>query len=171
MDERIPIVPFRERPLLIPWGRERREDMVGILVVSHGRLADALISSVQTLVGNLQKVRGVSIQPKDNAEEVKARIRKKMAEVDEGDGVVVLTDLLGGTPTNASLSLSKDGKVEVITGVNLPMLLTLSSYRRGRSFGDLVKKVKESGRKSIILAKKVRSRAKHVPTSFEQREE
>jgi PTS system mannose-specific IIA component len=129
--------------------------MIGILIVSHGGLADALISSVQTLVGDLQKISGVSIRPKDNAEEVKGRIRKKMAEVDEGDGVVVLTDLLGGTPTNACLSLSKDEKIEVITGVNLPMLLTLSSYRRGRSFGDLVKIVKESGRRSIVLAKGV----------------
>jgi PTS system mannose-specific IIA component len=135
--------------------------MVGILVVSHGGLADALISSVQAIVGNIQKVKGVCIRPKDNVEEIKGRIRKKMAEVDEGDGVVVLTDLLGGTPTNISLSLSKDEKFEVITGVNLPMLLTLSSYRKGRSFGDLVKIVKESGRRSIILAKKVMACRKH----------
>jgi len=106
--------------------------MVGILIVSHGRLADALISSVQSLVGNLEKIRGVSIWSKDREEEVKDRIQKKMTEVDDGDGVVILTDILGGTPTNLSLSFLENKKVEVVTGVNMPMLLTLASYRRGK---------------------------------------
>jgi len=105
--------------------------MVGILIVSHGRLADALISSVQSLVGSLEKIRGVSIWSKDR-EEVKDRIQKKMTEVDDGDGVVILTDILGGTPTNLSLSFLENKKVEVVTGVNMPMLLTLASYRRGK---------------------------------------
>jgi PTS system mannose-specific IIA component len=129
--------------------------MIGILIVSHGGLADALVSSVQTLVGNLQKISGVSIWPKDNVKEIKGRIRREMAEVDEGDGVVVLTDLLGGTPTNACLSLSKDKKIEVITGVNLPMLLTLSSYRKGRPLEEICALAKKAGRRSIVLAKGV----------------
>lgn len=108
--------------------------MVGILIISHGRLAEALISSVEFLVGNFQKIKGVSIWPKDKEKEVKDRIQQKMAEVDDGDGVVILTDVLGGTPTNVSLSFLKDEKVEVVTGVNIPMLLTLSSYRKGRSY-------------------------------------
>ena len=106
--------------------------MVGILIVSHGRLADALISSVQSLVGSLEKIRGVSIWSNDREEEVKDRIQKKMTEVDDGDGVVILTDILGGTPTNLSLSFLENKKVEVVTGVNMPMLLTLASYRRGK---------------------------------------
>ena len=132
--------------------------MVGILVVSHGRLAEALISSVEFLVGNLQKIKGVSICPKDKEQEVKERIKQKMVEVDDGDGVVILTDVLGGTPTNVSLSFLKDEKVEVVTGVNIPMLLTLSSYRKGRSLRELGKLVKKSGRRSIILAKEVLGR-------------
>lgn len=127
--------------------------MVGILIVSHGRLAEALISSVQFLVGNLQKTRGVSVWPKDKGREVKERIQKEIEEVDDGDGVVILTDVLGGTPTNLSLSFLKEEKVEVVTGVNMAMLLTLSSYRKGRSLKEIGKLVKKSGRRSITLAK------------------
>jgi PTS system mannose-specific IIA component len=129
--------------------------MVGILIVSHGRLAYALISSVQSLVGSLEKIRGVSIWSKDREEEVKDRIQKKMTEVDDGDGVVILTDILGGTPTNLSLSFLEDEKVEVVTGVNIPMLLTLASYRKGRPLMEIGSLVKKSGRRGIILAKEV----------------
>ena len=128
--------------------------MVGILIVSHGRLADALISSVQSLVGNLEKIRGVPIWSKNREEEVKDRIQKKMAEVDDGDGVVILTDILGGTPTNLSLSFLEDEKVEVVTGANIPMLLTLASYRKGKTLREISSLVKESGRR-IVLARKI----------------
>jgi PTS system mannose-specific IIA component len=139
------------------WSFKKNKElrMVGILIVSHGRLAEALISSVQFLVGNLQKIRGVSIWPKDKGKEVRDRIQKEIEEVDDGDGVVILTDVLGGTPTNLSLSFLKEEKVEVVTGVNMPMLLTLSSYRKGRSLREIGKLVKKSGRRSIVLAKEV----------------
>src|SRR4030043_2012730 len=129
--------------------------MVGILVVSHGGLADALIASVQSLVGNLQRTRGVSIWPKEKEEEVKDRVRKEIAEGVDGEGVVILTDILGGTPTNLSLSFLEDEKVEVVTGVNIPMLLTLTSYRKGRSLREIGSLVKESGRRSIVLAREI----------------
>ncbi len=129
--------------------------MVGIVVVSHGKLAGALISSVQSLVGNLEKIRGVQIWSKDAEDEVKHRIRKQMAEVDDGDGVVILTDILGGTPTTASLSFLEDDRVEVVTGVNVPMLVTLASYRKGRSLKEIGSLVRKSGRRGIILAKEV----------------
>ena len=79
--------------------------MVGVIVISHGRLAEALISSVQLLIGNLQSVKGISIWPRDRIEEIKGRIQNGIDEVDDGDGVVILTDILGGTPTNLSLSI------------------------------------------------------------------
>ena len=129
--------------------------MVGILIVSHGRLPDALISSVQSHVGSLEKIRGVSIWSNDREEEVKDRIQKKMTEVDDGDGVVILTDVLGGTPTNLSLSFLEDEKVEVVTGVNIPMLLTLASYRKGKTLREISSLVKESGRRSIVLAREI----------------
>lgn len=129
--------------------------MVGILVVSHGRLAEALISSVQFLVGNLKRVKGISIWPRDRKEDVRDRIQKGIGDVNDGDGVVVLTDLLGGTPTNLTLSVLEDEKIEVVTGVNMPMLLALSSYRKGRSLQEIGLLAKRSGRRSIILAKDV----------------
>jgi len=129
--------------------------MVGVLIVSHGGLAEALISEVQSLIGQLQKVKGVSIWPRENEKEVRDRIREKMAEVDEGDGILILTDILGGTPTNLSLSFLKEKRVEVVTGVNVPMLLTLSSYQKGKSLEEICWLVKKSGRRSIILFKEV----------------
>lgn len=134
--------------------------MIGVIVVSHGRLAEALISSVQFLVGDLHSVKGISIWPRDRIKKIKDRIQKGMREVDDGDGVVILTDVLGGTPTNLSLSILEDEKVEVVTGVNMPMLLTLSSYRKGRSLREIGRLVKKSGRRSIILAKEVSGRKK-----------
>jgi len=129
--------------------------MVGILVVSHGRLAEALISAAQSLVGSFQKVRGVSIWPRDREKEICERIQKAIVEVNEGEGVVILTDVLGGTPTNLSLPFLENEQVEVVTGVNLPMLLTLWSYRRERSIREMGRLVKKSGRRSIMSAKRV----------------
>jgi PTS system mannose-specific IIA component len=121
-------------------------------------LAEALITSVQFLVGSLQKIRGVSIWPKDKEKEVRDRIQREIKGVDDGDGVVILTDVLGGTPTNLSISFLEKEKVEVVTGVNMPMLLTLSSYRKGRSLREIGKLVKKSGRRSIVLAREILGR-------------
>lgn len=129
--------------------------MVGILIVSYGGFAEALISSLQFLMGEQQKIGGVSIWPKDREKEIKDRIRQEIVKVNDGDGVVILTDVLGGTATNLSLSFLENEKVELVTGVNMPMLLTLSSYRKGRSLGEIGKLVKKSGRRSIILAKQL----------------
>ena len=127
--------------------------MVGVLVVSHGGFAEALISSLQFLVGKQQKIRGVSIWPKDREKEIKDRIRKGIVKVNDGDVVVILTDVLGGTATNLSLSFLRNEKIELVTGVNMPMLLTLSSYRKVTSLREIGRSVKKSGRRSIILAK------------------
>jgi PTS system mannose-specific IIA component len=131
--------------------------MVGILIVTHGGLAEAFIAAAQSLVGRLQKVKGVSIWPKEREKEIRDRIQKGITEVNGGDGVVILTDILGGTSTNLSLSFLDNERVEVVTGVNMPMLLTLSSYRKGRSLKELVQLVKKSGRRSIISAKEALS--------------
>jgi PTS system mannose-specific IIA component len=127
--------------------------MIGILVVSHGELAEAIVSSVQLLVGKLQKIKSISIWPGDGKEEIEARIEKEIAEVDEGDGVIFLTDMLGGTPTNLSLSYLKGKHAEVITGVNMPMLLLLSSHRAEKSLERMAALVKKAGRRSITLPK------------------
>jgi len=125
--------------------------MIGILVVSHGELAEALVSSVQILVGKLQKTKSISIWPGDGKEEIEERLQKQITEVDEGDGVVILTDMLGGTPTNLILSYLKGKHAEVITGVNMPMLLVLSSHREEKSLERMAALVKKAGRRSITL--------------------
>jgi PTS system mannose-specific IIA component len=127
--------------------------MVGILIVSHGRLAEALVSSVQFLVGKIKKIRGVSIWPRDSEKSIRRRIQRKIAQVDEGDGVLILTDILGGRPANLSISFLEKHRMEVVTGVNIPMLVTISSYREGRSLEEMSRLVKKSGRRSIVLAK------------------
>jgi PTS system mannose-specific IIA component len=127
--------------------------MIGVLIVSHGVLAEALISEVQSLTGNLQSVRGVSIQPQEDQKTIRNRIEEQMAEVDDGDGIMILTDVLGGTPTNLTLPFLRKQDVQVVTGVNIPMLLALSSYRRERSLEALCALVKKSGRRSIITVK------------------
>ncbi len=129
--------------------------MVGVLIVSYGGFAEALISSLQFLVGKQPKIGGVSIWPKDRDKEIKERIRQEISNVDHGDGVVILTDVLEGTATNLSLSFLENEKVELVTGVNIPMLLTLSSYRKGRSLREIGNLAKKSGRRSIILAKRL----------------
>jgi len=125
--------------------------VVGILIVSHGNLAEALISSAQILVGNLPKVRGVSIWPQDKQDEIQERIEREIAEVDSGEGVIILTDLLGGTPTNLSLSFLGEKRVAVVTGVNIPMLLALFSYQKEKSLEEIGRLVKKAGQKSITL--------------------
>jgi mannose PTS system EIIA component len=127
--------------------------MVGILIVSHGRLAEALVSSVQFLVGKIKKIRGVSIWPRDSEKRIRRRIQRKIAQVDEGDGVLILTDILGGRPANLSFAFLEKHRMEVVTGVNIPMLVTISSYREGRSLEEMSRLVKKSGRRSIVLAK------------------
>ncbi len=129
--------------------------MVGVLIVSHGGFAEALVSSLQFLVGKQQKIRGVSIWPKDREKEIKDRIWRGIVKVNDGDGVVILTDVLGGTATNLSMSFLRNEKIELVTGVNMPMLLTLSSYRKGKSLREIGKLVKKAGRRSIILAKQL----------------
>jgi PTS system mannose-specific IIA component len=131
-------------------------------------LIQELISSVEFLVGELKRIKGLSIWPKESKKEIKHRIQQKIAEIDDGDGVVILTDVMGGTPTNIALSFLEDEKVEVVTAVNMPMLLTLSSYREGRSLKEIVRLVKRSGRRSITLAKEVFGRKRKVTGEAEK---
>jgi PTS system mannose-specific IIA component len=131
-------------------------------------LAAALISSVEFLVGEVKRIKGLCIWAKESKKEIKHRVQQKIAEIDDGHGVVILTDIMGGRPTNIALSFLEDEKVEVVTGVNIPMLLTLSSYRKGRSLKEIVPLVKRSGRRSITLAKEVIGRKRKVTGEAEK---
>jgi PTS system mannose-specific IIA component len=122
--------------------------MVGVVIATHGKLAEELIRTAEGVVGPLPQVRGVGMDSKDP--EVRDRIRSAIDELDAGDGVLLLTDLLGGSPTNLCLSFLADRPVEVVTGVNLPMVIKLASVRAGgRPLPEMAKDLAAAGQKSI----------------------
>jgi PTS system mannose-specific IIA component len=126
--------------------------MIGMVLVTHGRLAAEFIDALEHILGAQENVAAICIGPDDDMEQRREDILRAVADVDDGDGVVVLTDMFGGTPSNLAISIMKEAKVEVIAGVNLPMLIKLSDMREGHSMADAVEKAQESGRKYINVA-------------------
>jgi len=126
--------------------------MIGMVLVTHGRLAAEFIDALEHILGPQEKIAAVCIGPDDDMEQRREDILRSVAEVDDGDGVVLLTDMFGGTPSNLAISIMKEAKVEVIAGVNLPMLIKLSDMRDGHSMAEAVEQAQESGRKYINVA-------------------
>lgn len=126
--------------------------MIGMVLVTHGRLAEEFILALQHVVGELPQVRAVCIGPDDDMEKRREDILSKVEECDSGDGVVVLTDMFGGTPSNLAISIMDRAKVEVIAGVNLPMLIKLASVRKTETLEHAVQAAREAGRKYINVA-------------------
>ena len=129
--------------------------MVGMLVVTHRRLAEELIDTAELIVGKIDNCVGLSLDPDLPVDELRQQITNAMNEVDDGDGVIVLTDMFGGTPSNLSLSFLNYKGVEVVTGVNLPMLLKLAHSREDEKVEELARVVKDYGRRSISLASEI----------------
>ncbi|NYZ17867.1 PTS sugar transporter subunit IIA [Azospirillum sp. RWY-5-1] len=126
--------------------------MIGLVLVTHGRLAEEFIAALEHVVGEQQQVRAVCIGPEDDMEQRRQDILNSVAEVDDGSGVVVLTDMFGGTPSNLAISIMDKAKVEVIAGVNLPMLIKLASVRVNERLADAVNAAREAGQKYINVA-------------------
>ena len=126
--------------------------MIGMVLVTHGRLADELIDALQHVVGPQDAIKAVCIGPDDDMEERRAEILQSTRDIDSGDGVVLLTDMFGGTPSNLAISVMDNANVEVIAGVNLPMLIKLASVRDSQPLGDAVASAQEAGRKYINIA-------------------
>jgi len=126
--------------------------MIGIVLVTHGRLADELVSALEHVVGPQTDIATVCIGADDDMEQQRENILKQTAEVDNGNGVVVLTDMFGGTPSNLAISIMDKAKVEIIAGVNLPMLIKLASVRKSESLHDAAQSAQEAGRKYINIA-------------------
>jgi PTS system mannose-specific IIA component len=130
--------------------------MVGVVVVTHCHLAEELISAAKLVVGeNLKQFQAVSVDPKEGSEEIREKIVSAIRKVDEGQGVLILTDMYGGTPSNISLSFLEEKKIEVITGVNLPMLLKLATYANDMNLEELASFITDYGQKNINLASDV----------------
>jgi|SRR5688500_3024603 PTS system mannose-specific IIA component len=126
--------------------------MIGLVLVTHGRLAEEFRNAVEHVVGPQENFETVSIGADDNMEKRRIDIIDAVARVDHGSGVVVLTDMFGGTPSNLAISVMEAGRVEVIAGMNLPMLIKLSSVRKGDKLAAAVEEAQAAGRKYINVA-------------------
>jgi len=129
--------------------------MIGVLVITHGNLGCELIQAAELIKGRLDGVLAISVDPIKGVEKLKKEITDGIKKVDRGKGVLILTDLFGGTPSNISLSFLKEGKLEVVTGVNLPMLLKLSEIREKEDLPDFAYLIKDYGRRNISLASEI----------------
>ena len=129
--------------------------MVGMLVITHQRLAQEFIATAELIVGKIENCVGLSLDPDLPVGDLLQQINQAMDKVNDGDGVIVLTDMFGGTPSNLSLSFLNKGGIEVLTGVNLPMLLKLAQSREGHKVDELARIIKDYGRRSISLASEI----------------
>ena len=126
--------------------------MIGLVLVTHGRLAVEFVSALEHVVGPQRNVAAVCIGPEDDMEVRRKEILDAVARVDDGGGVVVLTDMFGGTPSNLAISIIDKARIEVIAGMNLPMLIKLASVRNTEKLEDAVISAREAGRKYINVA-------------------
>jgi PTS system mannose-specific IIA component len=126
--------------------------MIGGIIVSHGKLAEELLNALTIILGEVVNIEAISIGWYDNVEESKKRINQSLKRVNQKNGVVIFTDMFGGTPSNLSFSFLKDSQVEIITGVNLPMLIKFVSLQRSHDLKEVATKVVEQGKKNIHLA-------------------
>ncbi len=126
--------------------------MIGMVIVTHGGLAQEFLTAMEHVVGPQKYVEPICIGPHDDMEKQRQNIEKAIQKVDQDKGVIILTDLFGGTPSNLAISLLKSGKVEVIAGVNLPMLIRLESARKNMDITQAIHAAKEAGQKYINVA-------------------
>ncbi|MEJ5331062.1 MAG: PTS sugar transporter subunit IIA [Desulfobaccales bacterium] len=125
--------------------------MIGVLIVTHKDLAEALLAVCDLILGRQENVTAVSLDPGAPPEALREQIQRALQQLN-GEGTIILTDMLGGTPSNLSLSFLQKGKVEVITGVNLPMLLKLASLRERTDLAEVARLLKQSGQSGITVA-------------------
>ena len=131
--------------------------MIGMVLVTHGRLAAEFIAALEHVVGAQKQVAAICIGAEDDMEARRQDILSRIAEVDTGDGVVLLTDMFGGTPSNLAISVMDRPRVEVVAGVNLPMLIKLASLRQHENLQKSVSGAQEAGRKYINVASQLLS--------------
>ncbi len=126
--------------------------MIGLVIVTHGRLADEFVSAMEHVVGPQKAVRAICIGPEDDMERRRADIVEAARAVDDGGGVILLTDMFGGTPSNLAISVMDETHAEVIAGLNLPMLIKLASIRDRADLQSAVAHAQDAGRKYISVA-------------------
>lgn len=129
--------------------------MIGLLIVTHCDLGRELLNAAEFIVGRIESADAIAVTATTGSESLRKGIQEKVARVDHGEGVIILTDMFGGTPSNLSLSFLKQDQVEVLTGVNLPMVIAIVQYRASLKLSELADKAKEAGKTGISLASKL----------------
>jgi len=125
--------------------------MIGGIIVCHGRMAEELLNALSIILGEAPNIEAISIGWYDDVEDSKRKINRSLKRVDQKSGVIIFTDMFGGTPSNLSFSFYRENQVEVITGVNLPMLIKFVSLQRSNNLRDVAKKVVDQGKKNVHL--------------------
>lgn len=133
----------------------RNRDMIGLVLVTHGRLGNEFRAALEHIVGPQAQIETIAIAPDDDTEARRSDILRAVREVDSGRGVVVMTDMFGGTPSNLAISVMNEANVEVIAGINLPMLIKLARVREEADLAKAVDLAKDAGRKYISVASQV----------------
>ncbi|BEQ15093.1 PTS sugar transporter subunit IIA [Desulfoferula mesophila] len=131
--------------------------MIGLVIITHARLGRELLSAAEFILGKVEQSASVSVESNTAADSLHARLEEAIAKVDSGQGVLILTDMFGGSPNNISLAFLEEGRREVVTGVNLPMLIKAATSREGTDLGRLAHTVCEAGRDSISAASELLS--------------
>ena len=126
--------------------------MIGIILVTHGKLAEHFIDAMEHVVGAQEQIAAICIGPSDDMEQRRAEIAAAIEQVDSGKGAIILTDLFGGTPSNPAISLLEAGRIEVIAGINLPMLIRLAGARKAMDVSEAVQAAQDAGRNYITVA-------------------
>lgn len=135
---------------------------IGAVIISHGQVANELVAAAEAVVGELSQLTAVSIGWHDDVEMAQNEIRRAIDAVSSGDGVLLLTDMFGGTPTNIAAMFLKENEVEIVTGVNLPMVIKVASNNREMSLHELAKEVEDQGKEAICRAGMLLAPPKHA---------
>lgn len=126
--------------------------MIGLVIVTHGRLAEEFVAALEHVVGPQSQLEAVCMAPDDDMEQKRQEIIDKVKTVESGKGVIVLTDMFGGTPSNLAISITEEGKIEALAGINLPLLVKLASIRQTEPLNKAAEMAVEAGRKYITAA-------------------
>ena len=132
--------------------------MIGLVVVTHGELGDGLIRAAETILGKIPRTAIVSINVQDDPEVIRGQIQEAIESVEDSDGVLILTDMFGGTPSNCSLAFLEADKVEVLTGVNLPAIIKIAEQRQSLDLAGLARTARDYGRRAISIAGEILSK-------------
>ena len=131
------------------------KDMIGVVLVTHGNLATELVKVMEHVVGPQDQLTTITIDPEDDMEKRREDILNSVQFVDKGLGVIILTDMFGGTPSNLAISIMEQAKIDIIAGVNLPMLIKLASVRSTETISEAVAQAREAGQKYIMVASQI----------------